>query len=197
MCFINERLELIRCSWPGRDSKKASYMISKASVVRMLLNSHQLDGCVPRFFNSRKNVLYILPVATDLPSFLSHTNMWFVDSQAWSAWRDRVWVSPLELLSGIPEHAIKQPTGTLILPLCPRRIPVHLLSVRTFNLQLIPVKVLHPRLTVLGLERNTEASKLISLCLKLLSIPPVKVSENWHWFCSRRPLHESKISVRL
>jgi len=59
---IDQILELIRRTRPRGDSEETSDVVPKTSVVRMLLDCHQLDYIVPSFFDSWKNMIDILSI---------------------------------------------------------------------------------------------------------------------------------------
>jgi hypothetical protein len=53
MRAVNKVLEFVRGPLPAGDSKIVGYVVAKASVICMLLDSHHLDHVIPTFFNSR------------------------------------------------------------------------------------------------------------------------------------------------
>ena len=112
VCFIDKELEVIWSSRSRGDTKKACHMVTKTSVVSMLLNGHQLYDIITCFLNSWKDMLSVFSVRRNLSILLSHTNMGFVNSHGVISIRrlDRVDMFPFMLLFRwwVPVHAIKQ-----------------------------------------------------------------------------------------
>ena len=117
-------------------------MIAEAAIVRVLLDSHNLNGIVTVSLYAWQNVLFELSVSADLLSILCHTDMAFIDEQRIDV-RLEVVIIPLEGLFRIPDlcgedfglfvlHNTRCPSGNT---LAAAAVPV--------NLHLEEVAVLH------------------------------------------------------
>jgi hypothetical protein len=105
--------------------------------------------------------------------------MRLVDSNTLNGLSDWPFMSPLELLSWVPENTVvKESVFVLNLVSCPSRIPVHRGSVFSFDLDLVFGVMLYPWGAIrICLDTSCEASKLILLAPEFSSIPVVEVSE--------------------
>ena len=131
--------------------------------------------------------------------FLSHTYVSFVNS-IWLAFDcDGSWIFPFVFLRRVPEHAIIQ-KGTFILHLIitPSRIPIHSITIGSFNIDLIFLFMLNPRCPIrISWNSQCKTSEFIFSSSILFPVPSVEVTKNCNAFCSRSPLFVMNISVWL
>ena len=86
MSCINERLELLRGSETAAGSKEAAYVIAEGSIIRMLLDSHDLNAVVTILNDTWQHLLLELGVGSNLLSILSHSDMALIDEQRSGVW---------------------------------------------------------------------------------------------------------------
>ena len=108
----------------------------------------------------------------------------------------RFCVSPFKFLRWIPVNSIKQ-SCIIILEriLCPSWIFVKLLSIRSFNLNLVLLTMFDNWFPILSLKKDSKLTKIIFLALVLLSVPLIKVTKNRKGFCTWSPLHILDVSI--
>ena len=63
---IDERLQFVGRTEATTGCEEARYMVAKGAIVRMLLDSHDLNGIIPEINDARHNLLLELTVATYL-----------------------------------------------------------------------------------------------------------------------------------
>ena len=73
--FVYKIFKVIRSSLSGRDGKEASDVISKTTIICMLLNCHELDDVIASFLYSWKDIICICSILKYTTSFVSHTNV--------------------------------------------------------------------------------------------------------------------------
>ncbi len=81
MSLINECFQFLGSSETATRSKEIAYMIAKASIVRMLLNSHHLNTIISRLHDTRENILSKFVVCSHFLLSLRHSDMAFIDEQ--------------------------------------------------------------------------------------------------------------------
>lgn len=144
-------------------------------------------------------MIRVVSVATDPSELLRHTHMGFVDPHTLMLNLHWLWVLPLVPLRRIPEDAVEK-IGVCILFLVgrPSRIPIHPVSIRALNIDLVLGVVGNARSTIwISRYFDTPSSELISLTPKLLSVPMVEITENGEAFCSWSPFVVLNVSVGL
>ena len=198
MSLVDEEFELIWCSLSWGDTEKSCDMISKTTVVGMLLDSHELNVSVSCFFNFIKDIFGVLKIWTDFSRFLSHTYMRLINSSTFITCIDSVWMSPHELLFWVPEHAVEMTITLLHLHSGPCWVSVHPAVIGSLDLNLI---LSHMRNSLgaiwISLNECFETTKVIFLANYLSAFPVIKFSENAHVFCSWSPLHKWEIIIFL
>ena len=78
---IDEGFQFLRSAKPARRSKERTHVIAKTTIVRMLLDGHDLHAVVAVFHDSRQYVVFKLCIGANFLGILSHTYMTFVDQQ--------------------------------------------------------------------------------------------------------------------
>ena len=63
---IDERLQFVGRTEAAAGCEEARYMVAKGAIVRMLLDSHDLNGIIPEVNDTGKDLLLELTVATYL-----------------------------------------------------------------------------------------------------------------------------------
>ena len=81
MGSIDEILEFLRGSETAAGSKEATYVIAEGSIIRMLLDSHDLNAVVTILNDTWQHLLLKLSVGTNLLCILSHSDMALIDEQ--------------------------------------------------------------------------------------------------------------------
>ena len=79
VCRVNQLLQFFGSAEARRRSKEAGHMIPEGTIIRMLLNGHDLDTIVSVFDNSRKHILAKLIVGPDFLGILRHSDVALVD----------------------------------------------------------------------------------------------------------------------
>ena len=77
--FVDESFEFFRGSESRTGRKKRAYVIAEAAVVRMFLDSHNLDGVISVGYDSGQDFFAELGVCSNSFEILSHSDMAFVD----------------------------------------------------------------------------------------------------------------------
>ena len=101
MGIIYQRLELLRSTEARAESKEVRYLIAERSVVRMLLESHDLKRIISQFGNLREHICSELLKSTHLLLLCSHTDMALVDK--WMLTLARLRILPFIFLERIPD----------------------------------------------------------------------------------------------
>ena len=89
-------------------------------------------------------------------------------------------MGPLELLFGIPEHAIVQEGfGVLHLVSGPGGISIHSVAIRSLDVDFVLLPMLNTR-SAIGVGRNdtVEAAEFVLSYPELLSIPAIEITED-------------------
>ena len=81
MGCINERLEFLWGSETAAGSKEAANVVTEGSVVRMLLDSHDLNAVVTILYDTWQHVFLEFRVGAHLLGILSHAYVALVDEQ--------------------------------------------------------------------------------------------------------------------
>ena len=100
MGIINQRLELLRSTEARAESKEVRYLIAERSVVRMLLESHDLKRIISQFGNLREHICSELLKSSHLLLLCSHTDMALIDKRMLALARLRI--LPFIFLERIP-----------------------------------------------------------------------------------------------
>ena len=79
MSLIYHRLEFLGGAAAAAHGKKVSHVVPKASIVGMLLDSHDLNAVVAQLPDAGKHVAFELEVAVDLWLLAAHADVALVD----------------------------------------------------------------------------------------------------------------------
>lgn len=104
MSGVNQLHQLFWCAVSAGGSKEGSDLVSKRSIVCMLLNGHQLNDVVSKLLDSRESIRSEFWVSSNPVLSGANTNMGFIDTSRLGLWGPRV----LEdiFLWGIPENSV-------------------------------------------------------------------------------------------
>ena len=105
VCLVNQRLELVRRTEPGRSSEEIRDLVPERSVVRVLHNRHKLQRVIACLGDPRQDVRAKLIVGSHPKDFLGHTNVSFVDHRKLRSLRRLM--TPRIDLGRIPELGVK------------------------------------------------------------------------------------------
>ena len=184
MCSINQSLQFLRCAIARRRCKETRYMISERAIIRMLLNSHQLNRIISSINDTRQNINPKLIISTNATMFLRHTYMRFIDQRRHSLTFKRI-ILPAVRLSMIPDLRIKY-LGIMILHHTSRihrdtftttALPMHLQLIQLTMLQRICRQIQFPHTLINPAQRKFR---------RLL--PITKLTYQCDRFCIWRPL---------
>ena len=117
-------------------------MITKAAIVWMFLNCHDLDSIVTSFFDARQDIFFKLSISANFLSILSHTNMTFINEQ-WINIRFKAVITPIEGVLRTPN--LSGENFSLIVlhnASCPSRNTLTAATI-PINFHLVEVAVLH------------------------------------------------------
>ena len=81
MGLVDQIFQVLRLTEPAGSGVKIGHLITKAAVIGVLHNGHQLNGIVTCFFDAGQHKLGKFAVGAHLALFLSHTHVGFVDVQ--------------------------------------------------------------------------------------------------------------------
>src|SRR5262245_9059992 len=81
MRMVHELFQFVGSSKARRRREKTRDLITERSVVRVLLNRHQLDSIVTGIGNTRQDVLRELSVRPYMRTLLRHSNVRFVNNR--------------------------------------------------------------------------------------------------------------------
>jgi hypothetical protein len=81
MSSINQCLQLIGSPETGGSGEETGYVISETSIIRMLLNSHNLDAVISFFSDTRKYLFAEFVIGPDFFLLLCHSDMAFINQQ--------------------------------------------------------------------------------------------------------------------
>jgi hypothetical protein len=118
MGLIYKVLEVIRRATSTRHGKWTCDLITKAPVVHMLHDPHELYSIVPAFGDPRQNIVCKLTVCCDSRLDRAHTDMGFVNLGRF--WFGRRLVLKLELFPWMSEHAVVPGAQFIRVRHCPR-----------------------------------------------------------------------------
>ncbi|RHN48642.1 hypothetical protein MtrunA17_Chr7g0265951 [Medicago truncatula] len=65
MGSVYQRLKIFWSSKPTARCKEISNMLPKASIVRMFLDSHNLDSIIAKLFNARQYIISKIGICVD------------------------------------------------------------------------------------------------------------------------------------
>ena len=85
---INEILQLFRSSKAATCSKETAYMVAEGAIIRMLLDSHNLNAVVTILDDTWQHILLKFCVSANLLCILCHTDMAFIDEQRCHIWSE-------------------------------------------------------------------------------------------------------------
>jgi len=81
MSSINQRFQFVRRTKAGGSSKETGYMIAKTTIIRMLLNGHNLNTVIAFLCYAWKCFFAEFIVCAYFFLLLCHSNMTFIDQQ--------------------------------------------------------------------------------------------------------------------
>ena len=124
MRLINEVLEVVWVTLAGTCCKVAGHVVAKRSVVRVLLNRHELHTVVAALLDVRQQVIRELTVLGHSTVLGAHTHVGLIYLQVL---RRFTYSRVLILVFRLKMHGIEE-TSLIILDdiACPSWIPVHL-----------------------------------------------------------------------
>lgn len=174
-------------------------MISKTCVVRVLLNSHQLDYIVPCFFDSRQVIVSIITVGAYTAKLLCHSYMRLVDSDTLIWLRNWFGMFPFIFLGWIPPNTIEKICFSILnLIGCPSRISIFSMTIFVFDIDFVFGIVRDSRGSIwFSLDCTGPLTKIVSLSYEFISVPAIKVSEKGESLCIWAPLIVNNIAIGL
>ena len=96
--FVHKILQVFRIAVPVRRREKVGNLIAKGTVIRMLLNCHQLYCIVAKFPDARQYIVREFPVCADSFPVLAHTDMRLINQRRIRFLFDKLRVRPGILL---------------------------------------------------------------------------------------------------
>ena len=79
--FVHQSLELVRSPETRTHGEEVGDLVTKGTIVRMLLESHYLDGVISKLLDPRKHILAEIIERSDLPLLRAHPDMALVDQR--------------------------------------------------------------------------------------------------------------------
>ena len=178
MRLVYEVLEIIGRALAWRGCEKTSYVVSKATVVCVFLDCHQLNTVVAQIDNPRQNLVSKFSVLCDTTMHWAHANMSFVNfERPWFLLY--AWVLKYEFCLRIEKDSVKKfAIAVLAHVSCPSRVFIRLMVVKLSDLNFVPFAMLDKRRAIwFSFQSNCPNAKLIPLALVLFPVPIVKITE--------------------
>ena len=193
MRFVDKGFQFLRSSETTAGSEERTYVVAERAVVRMLLDSHNLDAVIAVGDDTRKYVVLELRICAHLLCIFAHSYVALIDEQRTLVRLESLFLPNVRLL-GCP-YLSRENLCVLVLndTTNPRRDALALATVPLY-VHLEEVAVLHCLLRQLQFPVACSFDTLSTIFLCLL--PVVEVADKIDVCSIRCPLTENPSSAR-
>ena len=81
MGLVDKCLQFLRCAEAAAGSKETRHMVAEGTIIRMLLDSHDLNGIITVLCNARQHIVLELCICSYFLCILTHADVALVDEQ--------------------------------------------------------------------------------------------------------------------
>ena len=185
MGFINQIFQIIWLAIPAGGGKEIRHLVAERSIVRMLLNCHQLNRIVAIFDDARDDIIGEFAVSAYATFLLRHTDMRLVNQQLLIFLRFEFFIRPAESLIRRPNFRYET-TGGFILHDA-RSVKWDTVKTATVAAHL-DFHFLAMFQRIATFEFNLPDTVIQTRHRVRTAIPVIEVANQMHRICARRPL---------